>query len=356
MKKLAATLLFVFLGCLVIADVDVDPLQDCCYQIHSSVLHISNTTNEIVKTQKELISTIKEIELNPTINVKAPTQKESKGSFTIIGSLLGALLSGFAAIFVFWLRNRKDNNMKKMELKLLGHELYYFMDNIVSNMNSQVATIKELIESLKDGTYKHIILKRVVMNHVQRAKSFETNKTFSTFQYLGLPPKKFINYYSHLDFLFELLTAVDNDIEMNNSKVVTLYSNAFIESRNEALILITDYIGKCVLEKKTDDAFFKYLNNKIIEYHTNAKPEPDISYDLVELIRPLKVDLLRDFRDREITNGILTLLKKAGDIAFSIKDSNRKLLDDIHSQIENIEGSIRGIEEIKNDFEPIYNK
>lgn len=274
----------------------------------------------------------------------------------ILGSILGALLSGGFAIIIFVQGKKNERKRENQKLIYYGEEIYTLIKNIVVNSKKQSELLNDLIASIREKAYTHGNYQHISFNLLQRAQSFDTTFTFNTFKQLNLEKKSYIKFYSSIDFLLEVFTNVDNDYHKNNSELITPLSNDFIKLKQEIFTQGTNYIELQRREEKTDDPLYQYLNKLIMDYYGSPSlPETiDIKYDVEMLIRPLKIELLEHFRDYDIANDILNLAKQAGDIYATITQENIKFANALAGQIESINNMIGQLEQIENELKTKY--
>jgi hypothetical protein len=274
----------------------------------------------------------------------------------ILGSIIGALLSGVFAIWVFVQGKR---NAKKEEEKMLfnyGEEIYTLMKNITINSKKQVELLEQLVKSIKTNPHIPGIFQHINFNLFKRAQSFDTTRVFKTFQHLNLEKKSYIKYYNSIDFLLEEFTNIDYDYHKNNSDVITPLSNDFIKFRQDIFSQGTDYIELKRRESKTDDSLYQFLNDLIIKYYKSPLlPETvDIKYDFDMLIKPLKPELIEKYRDNDQANAILNLAKQAGDIYISITQINVEFSNNVEGQIGNLNDMIEKLDQIEGELKIKY--
>ena len=185
----------------------------------------------------------------------------------ILGSILGALLSGGFAIFIFVQGKKNDRKRENQKLIYYGEEIYTLIKNIVVNSKKQSELLNDLIASIREKAYTHGNYQHISFNLLQRAQSFDTTFTFNTFKQLNLEKKSYIKFYSSIDFLLEVFTNVDNDYHKNNSELITPLSNDFIKLKQEIFTQGTNYIELQRREEKTDDPLYQYLNKLIMDYY-----------------------------------------------------------------------------------------
>ena len=317
--------------------------------INSNLEEIKESINSNRDTLKHAINivfdTIKE---NP---------KDSRCNFcSILGSILGALLSGGVAISIFSQGRKNDKKNEKKKLIDYGEEVYTLVKNIVVNSKKQVELLNGLITSIRAKPYTHGNYTHISFNLLKRAQSFDTTHTFNTFKALQLEKMSYIKFYTSIDFLLELFTDIDSDYHKNNSEMITPLSNSFIKLRQEILILATNYTEGKRKESKIDDPLYIYLDQLVIEYIT-SQTDPkviDLKYDEEILISPLKIQLLEKFRDYNITNDLLTLAKQAGDIYTTITTENVKFADVLASQLGPIKDNIEKLKLIESELNLKY--
>lgn len=104
----------------------------------------------------------------------------------ILGSIIGALLSGAFAIWVFVRGKRIDKKKEEKMLFNYGEEIYTLLKNITINSKKQVELLEQLAKSIKTNPHIPGKFQHINFNLLKRAQSFDTTKVFNTFQHLNL--------------------------------------------------------------------------------------------------------------------------------------------------------------------------
>jgi hypothetical protein len=288
---------------------------------------------------------------NPSLHNQ---EKQGCNICTILGSIIGALLSGLVAIGIFMLGRKIDRKKEKQKLYDFGDELYSLIKNITINSKVQVGFIKTLVKSIKEKPYTHGDYQKISNTLLKRAQSFDTTLTFNTFKILNLEKKSYIKFYSSIDFLFEVFSSIDDDYHNKNSEAITPLSNVFISLRQEILTLGTDFTDQKRKEKDLKNPLYLFLENLVLVYYKNIPSTIDLKYDMEVLIRPLKYELLSKYRDIKIASDLLTLAKEAGDNYETIIQENIKFYTALEGQIESVNSMISRLEEIESELKSIY--
>lgn len=331
---------------------------------------LKNSIQLHVERQDSIIKSLKHIKesinsnrdtLQNTINVGFEAiQKKPADSIwnfgSLLGSILGALLGGGVAISIF-VQGRK-NEKKKEHQKLIdyGEEVYTLIKNIVVNSKQQVELLNELIASIREKAYTHGSYQHISFNLLKRAQSFNTTYTFNTFKSLSVEKKSYIKFYTSIDYLLEFFTNVDDDYNKNNSEIITPLSNNFVKLRQEIFTLGTNYIEQKRREEKTTDPLYLYVNKLVMDYYSSPTlPDAvDLKYDVEMLIRPLKIELLANFRNYDLSNDLLNLVKQAGDIYTTIIQENSKFANVLADQMDSVNNMISRLEQIETELKIIY--
>jgi hypothetical protein len=274
----------------------------------------------------------------------------------ILGSIIGAVLSGAFAIWVFFQGKRNDKKKEEKMLFNYGEEVYTLLKNITINARKQVELLEQLIKSIKTNPHIPGKFQHINFNLLKLAQSLDTTKVFTTFQYLNLEKKSYIKFYQSIDFLLEEFTNIDYDYHKNNSDTITPLSNDFLKLRQEIFLQGTEYIELKRRESKTDDPFYQFINNLIIKYYESPSlPETvDIKYDFDMLIKPLKPEIIEKYRDYDQANSILNLAKQAGDLYISITQINVELANNVDGQIGYLTDMINILDQIEKELKTKY--
>lgn len=362
MKRTILLIIALLLTGTTFSDVEVDPLLDCCTQntiklnsMQKNLMRVESNFQTVQESFKSVNTNLYQLKVG--LSQLSNQKEERKCDYCgIIGSLLGAFLTGLIVIWVFVEGKRREKNKEINKLKDFGKEIHLLVKNIITNANKNVDQIKILIESIKEHPTKHGNYKKVLFNSFERVQSFDTTKIHDLFSLLEFEEEVYINFYGNIDFLTELFRLIDGDYNSTSSEVITPLTNKFLELKSDMLELCTDFLEEKRKENKTDDELFKFLDKLLIDYYKSENlPEGiDINYDNEHLIRIIRIGLLEKFRDWNITNKILKVAQKAGNEAKSIEINNLQFASDLQSQIDNIEGTINKIEGIEKLFSTKY--
>jgi gas vesicle protein len=274
-----------------------------------------------------------------------------------LGGILGAIISGIIAIWVFKRGNIEEKEKEINKIFDFGEQLFVLIKNINENSKLQRDFILQYKESLEQKPYTYGNFKRVSLNALERARSFDITFVFNTFKVLNQEKNTFIKYYNSIDYLFSVFEIIYNDYRNYSNEIVTPMSNKFIELRNEILDKSADYLKKIKDEGKQPDKFYDFLNNLIGDYYTSEErpQEIDIGYDVRKIIRPIKEELIKpDYSSYELTNEILYLAKRSGDYYKTVIDQSKMLNEGINSKLESIYQSIVNLEKIIENLEEHY--
>lgn len=287
------------------------------------------------------------------VTTKIPRPSKLLG---ILGSIIGAVLSGAFAIWVFVQGKKNDKKKEEKSLFNYGEETYTLLKNITINSKKQIDLLIELVKSINEHPHSHGKYQHMSFNLLKRAQSLDAARVFNTFQYLKLEKKSYIIFYTSIDFLLEEFINIDNDYHSNSSEIITPLSNNFLKLRQEIFNQGTEFIEIKRREAKTDDPFYQFINNLIIEYYKSPLlPDTvDISYDFEMLIKPIKPAIIKYFRDYDQANSILNLAKEAGDIYTSITQINKEFGENVEGQITNLNSMIEKLVQIENELKTMY--
>lgn len=263
MKQLIILIALIF-PFLANADVKLSPELECCVETNSKLEHQISNQGIIIK---ELKSIHKDLTLkNDTlihslkIAVEAKTEQEEKSGFdfySLLGALLGAMISGGAAILVFYLGKKDDNKKDNKRLVDFGEQIFILIKNIIKNSEKQKELFEQYITSIKEKPHTHGKYGRISLNLFERAKSFDTTLVFNSFKQLDLDNTSYIKYYTALDYLYEFFNSVYEDYTDHNSQVVTPLSNEFLQLRQQILDKTALTLRELKEKKKTHLKFIK---------------------------------------------------------------------------------------------------
>ncbi|PKQ61302.1 hypothetical protein BZG02_16025 [Labilibaculum filiforme] len=318
----------------------INSLED----IEHSILLSNDTLKHSVKF--ELDNHYKEIE----------TKEEGCDLCSIIGAILGAIISGGIAIFIFWRGRKNEKNKEKLKYIDFGEEVFTLLKNITANSKKQVELLNALVTSITEKPYTHGKYNRVSLNLLKRAQSFDTTYVFTTFKTLNLEKKSYIKFYSSIDFLLEVFENIDDDYHTNNSEVITPLSNKFLQLKGEIMNICSNFIESSRRENKTTEAIYTFINQLLIDYHSpETLPDKiDLKYDVDKIIRPLKSELLAKYRDNDISIELLNLSKQAGDFYKTILIESSNLRAGVNSQLEPIGKMITYLDSIEQALSSNY--
>ncbi len=363
MKQIILVLVILF-PLILSAGVKLSPELECCIETNSMLKTQINNQSIIIH---ELKGITKELalkndtlvhSLNIAIENKEP--KDKKCDFDIygfLGALLGAGLSGGAAILVFFLGKKEESQKRNKGYEDFGEQIFILSKNLIKNSEKQQKLIETYIKSLQEAPHSHGKYGRVSLNLFERAKSFDTTFVFNSFKQLNLEKTSYIKYYNSLDYLYEFFSSVYEDYNTHNSEVVTPLSNKFLELRQEILDKAANALRQFKENGEDSSDIYKVLNQIIVKYYKSPdRPKAiDISYDVNMIIQPLKEELNKDeFISYEISDTLLMLAKRAGDYYQTIIDQAEILASGLSSKIESISSSIEKLTEIKKELENKY--
>lgn len=363
MKQIILTII-IFCPLIIIAGVKLSPELDSCIKTNSKLqTQISNQSliiQELKGNNKEL--TLKNDTLVHTLKI-AFEKNENKNDecdfdiYGFLGALLGAALSGGAAILVFFLGKKEESKKRNKGYEDFGEQIFILSKNLIKNSEKQKELIETYIKSLQEAPHSYGKYGRVSLNLFERAKSFDTTLVFNSFKQLKLENTSYIKYYNSLDYLYEFFASVYADYDTHNTDVVTPLSNKFIELRQEILDKAAIALREFKERGQDTSDIYKVLNQIIVKYYKSPdRPKViDISYDVKMIIHPLKEELLKkEFNSYEIADTLLILAKRAGDYYQTIIDQAEILTSGLSSKLESLNSSIDKLTEIKNELEDKY--
>jgi hypothetical protein len=220
--------------------------------------------------------------------------------FSLISALLGALISGLIAIWIFKKGLKKENEKKLNEHILESNELeqYFFhcVDSINFFIDKQVIEISKCSKRTKDWTNKNFMLfilpeltTRDIweINQERLYEIFVTNRD-------GQIKSKADDFINTRNCLYNIDFFIKTQNDLNKEIYERLIYN--VELWNQSLKILLNLSNSFVIEYKSDhenlnDSFLKFFNDIIVKKQReliNKNSPENIEIDFNELIVPLK--------------------------------------------------------------------
>lgn len=347
------------------ADEETNHMVECCYEVLEKLDTIVEKENVIIKkisTTKSLVSTRDTIV--SIINLTdSKTTDESESSFwaifwTIAGAGLGSIVGALISLYVYKKGERSDRQMRKESAIDFGEAVYTLSKSVVNLMKQQETALDEYIKDVDKESYKAHIFKRVSLNKLVRMKSFDINKVMKAFKCNGLDNNDFINFYSDVDYLYEINNAFQIDYDEVITKHITPDSNKFLKLRKLILDDICAYIKELRNQGKTNTHIYKYLNGVVIKYYNIPKDLtlPDLYYDYNVLIKDVIANLLIKFSCDNINNIIMNNLQAAKYLYVGIVNANIYFKRDVELKKDDFGKVVKSLDVITQKLGQYYNK
>jgi len=280
-------------------------------------------------------------------------QEKNSSEFlnTVIGALLGALLSGIFAVWVFKMGSKKEKKREtEKELNRIKRSLSTFhtlLKGTVKTTKQQISDFESYIKIIETNPFSNEVPKQLPHQSLDRIQKLSTAELIELFEHLSFSTDDYLKVVNNLDYLYSVLGQIPKDVESIKGGSIHDLSTKFLEIKSEILTDCADFLIalKNSDPKHEDNDLWKFINQLIIDYYSGAKDgNPDLNYDYNKLVNSLKVTILFKFPLEPISNEILKKTKIASDIIFTIKTFNSSFASELSTIISLIKESIAELE------------
>ena len=270
--------------------------------------------------------------------------------WNILGALTGAGISGIFALWIFKKGKKQDKVQEeekdKKRIESDRKTFFTLLDNVVETSRIQVTRYEEHIANTKVDPLANLAPQELTFQDLNRILKFESKQVIELYDYLGFSNEDYVKVVKNLDYLSAVFNKIPEDFwDVKNNNIENL-SNVFIQTKNEILNLMADYLFEQKLSNPDfeKDTLWLFFNELILDYYKDTDGKPELKYDYDKLINPLKVTLLRDFTFHKLSLEILKKTKVGGDIIMTIRTHNTDFVEDLTKAIERINKSIDKLE------------
>ena len=322
--------------------------------------------NPILEEVSRTLSQIEGKKQIDTYNIKVVDDKEWYDKYATLlsigASLLGAFISVFFAVRIFNDGIERDRNEKermvileqqekdeerKNEFERTRRLLQYLLPEIKTKVQDQLKEYKEYINGIDENHFQSKSFKNLINPNISRLNEIETIVLTDLFHFLKLDDKNLISLLNSIEYLYQVLPLIKNDLDAINKSNVYLI-NEFIKLREGTLNDMAEYL-RVEQESNGDEnnQLYDLYDNSIRLYYEKADQYIDIKYDLENLVKPLRGKLFQGgFVRFERTQTVVKNLRTLSNYTVSIKYSNINYVLDLKKSIAEIERAIEEIDKV----------
>lgn len=350
MKRHIISILFLGIACLVNADVVNSPAVEAFNEIQFKLSEQTTIAQQQYQLEKENKESLNDIQKHV---IKIASPKENSGiPLSLVGSLLGALISALVAIGIFtlgqWINRRKEIQKKRSLLKAIS----LMLGSIEKKCHKRIEYISTYKKDVETTPWKFAPFPINTVEEIVRLKNMNVDYIFDAFYEFNITEGSYVEFYSRLDFVYDLTKSMEKDYFSNVHDYITLPSN-------EILQLNESVLEQCVIfmEKMKNDpvavSIAQALNSQIVTFYAGIEgKQNDIKYIIDSSIDPILKLILDDrFRNSPWFKDVLPKLKRARSLYRFVCDSNVSFASQLESKIEDITQSIEKINIIKDDID-----
>lgn len=350
MKRHIISILFLSMACLVKADVANSPVVEAFNDIQFKLSEQTTIAQQQFQLQKENKESLKDIQ-KQVIKIASP--KEGSGiPLSLIGSLLGALISALVAIGIFTLgqgiNRRKEIEKKRSLLKAIS----LMLGSIEKKCHKRIEYISTYKKDVETTPWKFASFPINTVEEIARLKNMNVDYIFDAFYEFKITEDSYVEFYSRLDFVYDLAKSMEKDYFSNVHDYITLPSNEILQLNESVLEQCVTFIEK-MKNDPVAGSIAQSLNNQIIRFYTGIDgKQNDIKYIIDSSIDPILKLIIDDrFRDSPWFKDVLPKLKRARNLYRFVCDSNVVFASQLDSKRVDITQSIEKIKKIKENID-----
>jgi hypothetical protein len=350
MKRHIITFLFLGVTCLVNADVANSPVVEAFNEIQFKLSEQTTIAQQQYQLEKESKESLKDIQ-KQVIKIASP--KDSSGiPLSLVSSLLGALISALVAIGIFtlgqWINRRGEKKKKRSLLKAIS----LMLGSIEKKCHKRIEYISTYKKDVETTPWKFASLPINTVEEIARLKNMNVDYIFDAFYEFKITEDSYVEFYSRLDFVYDLTKSMEKDYFSNVHDYITLPSNEILQL-NESIL------EQCVIfmEKMKNDpvagSIAQSLNNQIITFYAGIEgKQNDIKYIIDSSIDPILKLIIDDrFRNSPWFRDVLPKLKRARNLYKFVCDSNVAFASQLELRKEDIFQAIGKFKAIREDID-----
>jgi hypothetical protein len=267
----------------------------------------------------------------------------------VSGALLGALITGLTAVWIFRKGINEERKSKELEesVRLNDIEDLYFLllENVSTGIKTQTELIDNYVNQINEDENKTIQIPKVINQDLNRIINLDSKDILKIYRNRNIRVEEYNKVFSNLDFILEIKNQIDNTYNKYLDKIVH-YSELFTKYMNKILTLTSTYLAYEKIENpKTykENPLWNFINDQILLYYKERDENNNIDYHYDAFIRPLNVGLVENFRKYRETVKITVLCKKANDSKFDYELNIKWLIDQIMTFNKDLKNSNKKI-------------
>lgn len=346
MKRHIISILFLSMACLVKADVVNSPVVEAFSEMQFKLSEQTTIAQQQYQLEKENKESLKDIQ-KQVVKIAAP--KESSGiPLSLVGSLLGALISALVAIGIFtlgqWINRRKEIKKKRSLLKAIS----LMLGSIERKCHKRIGYISTYKKDVEATPWKFASFPINTVEEIVRLKNMNVDYIFDAFYEFKIAEDSYVDFYSRLDFVYDLIKSMEKDYFNNIHDYITLPSNEILQL-NESIL------EQCVIfmEKMKGDTvaleITQPLNQLIVNFYKgNEGKESDIKNIIDSSINPILALIMGSrFKSSSWFKDVLPKLKRARSLYKFVCDSNKDFASQLESKKEDISQAVDKLRTIR---------
>lgn len=271
--------------------------------------------------------------------------------YNILGALIGVLITGGIAIWIFRKGIKEENKRKFLEenKRLDDIENLYFilLQNINKGINRQTELFDEFSKKILTDKTSSFHLPKVINQDLIKIVSLELNDILKIYQKRKISVEKYNKVFSNLNFIIEVNIQIENIYNQYIDKI-SRYSEIFKIFMNKILTLTSNYLACEKIdnpENFKNNPLYNFIKIQISTYYKDRDKHNNIDYHYDNFIRPLNVGLVENFGMYKETIEITNLCKKANDAKFDYELNIKLLAEQITVFNEDLKDGNKVIEE-----------
>lgn len=240
----------------------------------------------------------------------------------VAGALLGALITGFIAIWIFRRGIKEEIKRKKIEenKRIDDIEDLYFLllKNVSKGVNSQAKLLDDFIKEILTDKVKPIHIPKVINQDLTRIINLDSKDILKIYQRRNINVEEYNEVFSNLDFIVEVRKQIENSYNQYMDKIAH-YSELFKIYMNKILTLTSNYLAHEKIDNPDtykENDLWNFINTQILTYYKDRDENNNMDYHYDYFIRPLNVGLVEKYRMYRETVKMTDLCKKANDSKF----------------------------------------
>lgn len=350
MKRYIITILFLGVTCLVNADVANSPAVEAFNEIQFKLSEQTTIAQQQYQLEKENKESLKDIQ-KQVIKIASP--KDSSGiPLSLVSSLLGALISALVAIGIFtlgqWINRRGEKKKKRSLLKAIS----LMLGSIEKKCHKRIEYISTYKKDVETTPWKFASFPINTVEEIARLKNMNVDYIFDAFYEFKITEDSYVEFYSRLDFVYDLTKSMEKDYFSNVHDYITLPSNEILQLNESILEQCVIFMEKMKGETAALE-ITKPLGRLIVNFYKSSEgKESDIKNIIDSSINPI-LTLIMDsrFEHSPWFKDVLPKLKRVRNLYKSVCDSNVAFASQLELRKEDISQAIGKFKSIREDID-----